>query len=209
MNQDLPPERFTAHDQRDQKVLRYGLLGMSVLFVGYLFAARMGWLPEALMPSHHHVQTATNGIDNQSLLLEPPNIDPEPYLGFAYQGTRFRFDFEKHEAVVMRPDFQSKGYDPREIWVIPSRVEYKHEFYPVTALSATAFLYANGVKTVCLPPTLKHFNGSHEYLEPELEKIILQPPTGAPFTLSPAEFKAYVSAHYPPPISPKVEGVSP
>lgn len=197
MKQDIPPEHFTAHDQRDQKVIRYGLLAMGILFSGYLLAAFMGWLPRAITPGRQEVQTATEGLSNPYLKNLPQPIDPEPYLGVAYKGSRFRFDFAKQEAIVTRPDFQSENAHPRSIWIIPASVSYKGQSYTVTTLSATALLYADGITSVTFPPTLRNFNGAHELIKPELKTIILQRLHEAPLVLTPTEFISYIQTHYP------------
>lgn len=197
MKQDIPPENFTAHDRRDKCVVRCGLLAMGLLLGGYFLAVAMGWLPATFTPRRHEVQTATDGIANPSLKTLPQAVNPEPYLGVAFQGTRFRFDFERQEAVVTRPDFQSEEGQPRALWMIPSVVSYQGRAYPVTALSATALLYADGVTSVTFPSTLRNFNGAHELIKPELETLILQRPNDGPLIFTPAEFIAYVNQHYP------------
>lgn len=197
MNLNIPPERFSAHDKRDQRVLRYGLLTLCILIFCYFFAAAMGWLPPAFCPGGRLHQTAAEGVANPSIKGEPSPVDQIPYLGVPYAGTRFRFVPSEQAAIVIRPDFHSKGYERRSSWIIPSFVSYQGKNYTVTALSATAFLYAEGVSSVTLPSTLRYINGAHELMLPELETIIVQRSHDAPLILTPSEFSTYVNTAYP------------
>lgn len=196
---EIPPEHFTAHDRRNQKVIRYGLCSLIILLGIYIFAAFMGWLPTAFRPNRQRIEMLPSDIENTFLVSSPQGVNPEPYLGVAYQGTRFRFVPSERAAVVIRPDKLDLTYEGRTSWIIPERVMYQGESFTVTALSATAFLYAEGMKSVTLPSTLRYFNGAEEILLPELETIILQRSHDTPLILTKEAFIAYVQAYYPQP----------
>ena len=200
MKMEIPPEYFTAHDRRDQKVIRYGLLTLIVLLGTYFFFAYMGWLPTAITPFYREITTATDGIENKA--LRPPEaqgVDRDPYLGIPFKGARFRIDFENGTAIVTRPDKYDPAYEGRTSWIIPETLIYEGQPYTVVALMANTLYEADGMLSVTLPATIRYFNGAQDFLPESIETIILQRTNGAPLTFTQATFSDYVEKHYPQP----------
>ncbi len=188
MKDPLARERFTAHDQRNSLVVRIGLLTLISLFLLYLLATTMGWIPDRFIPGKRNTVQGVYGVESHVLRSNYTTVDPEPYLGKAIAGTRFRFIHSKCVALVTQPDLHALQYAPTTRWEIPDVLHLDGTVYTVTALEPTAFLYADGMNIISLPKTLKYLNNAHTYMRDELQFIELRRTDDEPLVLTKEAF---------------------
>lgn len=197
MKDPLARERYTAHDRRNTLVVRIGLFSLLTVFFLYLLAAAMGWLPDRFVPGKRGTVHGVYGVESHVLRSNYTTVDPEPYLGKAIAGTRFRFIYAKRVALVTQPDLHALQYAPTSRWEIPDVLHLDGTVYTVTALEPTAFLYADGMNIISLPKTLKYLNNAHAYMRDELEFIELRRSDDEPLVLTKEAFVEQAEELFP------------
>ncbi len=172
-----PPPRedpYAAHERRDRIVRRLLLGGLGGLLAAYLGADAAEMLPEALS-----VRAASRRRRHVEISGRYEDYDPDLMLGIAVGDTRFRLNYAKCHAIVTRPVFGVTE------WVIPASFELQGRIFTVTALDPFALLNAQGVRTVSLPPTVRHTNQAERFPPDALERMILRQADGSERVLTP------------------------
>ncbi len=168
------PDRYAAHERRD-RIVRRCVWGTLALLLGIYFCAdTLYLLPEAVSIRAH-----TGNRNRIHIPDRYEEFDPDLVLGIAIGDTRFRLNHAHGRAIVTRPIFGVTH------WVIPSTFDYQGRTFTVTALDPFALLNAQGVRTLSLPPTLRHTNEAENFPAETLETITLRLPDGAERILSP------------------------
>lgn len=161
-----PGERARA---RRDRIACWVLGGGSLaVFLAYFVADLAGMVPRELSV------TWRSGLRGSSALSgRYEELDPDLFLGVAIGDSRYRLNYATGHAIVTRPRFGIAD------WVVPERVTYQGQTFTVTALDSFALLYAIGVRTISLPPTLRYTNGAEGMVCAELRTLAVRLPDGS------------------------------
>lgn len=174
MSRDPRENPYAEHERRDRAFCRALLGGFGGLLVAYLCADAAGVLPAAVS-----VRAATQRRNRVEISDRYEEYDPDLVLGIAVGDTRFRLNYAKCRAIVTRPVFGVTE------WIIPSSFELQGRVFTVTALDPFAFLNAQGVHTISLPPTLRYTNQAERFSPETLRQVKLRRADGSETTLTP------------------------
>lgn len=167
MSAPLPPLPDPSA-KRDRWARRIGWSLFGVALGSYLLCDSLGAVPEAWSVRLRSARRA----NPQPIDLGWGAYDPDLVLGVAIGDTRYRFNYAKSFAVVMRPLFGVTD------WVVPEEVIYLGQRFRVTALDPFALMNATTVEQARFPRSLRWLNGAPALATQRLKRLVLEGRSG-------------------------------